>query len=384
MTSDIYCPKCRNKRIWKDGFRYPPKSHPVQRYLCRDCGYRFSSPSGQALYKSYLRNKRCQVGVSETEGTKNLTEVEIPKEGGLRGATETDQATVKGKIVEFTWNLYREGSSPETISTYTGMLKRILKLGADLFDPETVKDVIARQEWSNATKYIAVEAYKKFAEINGISWKAPRYRIEGKIPFIPLESELDALIAGCGKKTATVLQLLKETGMRIGQAARLRWEDLDFESKVIRINNPEKHGRARVLKVSSKLLNMLGRLPRNHVRVFGGSTSRALYRNYYNQRKRIASKLQNPRLLRITFHTFRHWKATMEYRRTRDILYVMRLLGHKRIENTLIYTQLSNSLESDEFHSATATSVEEARKLIEDGFEYVCQYEGTMLFRKRK
>ena len=42
----------------------------------------------------------------------------------------------------------------------------------------------------------------------------------------------------------------------------------------------------------------------------------------------------------ITFKTFRHFKATMEYHRTKDIIHVMRLLGHKNIKNTLVYTQL--------------------------------------------
>jgi len=48
----------------------------------------------------------------------------------------------------------------------------------------------------------------------------------------------------------------------------------------------------------------------------------------------ITHKLQNPRILKITFHTLRHWKDTMEYNRTKDILYVKQVLGHKRIENT--------------------------------------------------
>jgi len=43
------------------------------------------------------------------------------------------------------------------------------------------------------------------------------YKIR-KIPFIPTETEIDHLIAGCGRKTATLLQLLKETGIRIGEA----------------------------------------------------------------------------------------------------------------------------------------------------------------------
>jgi integrase len=98
---------------------------------------------------------------------------------------------------------------------------------------------------------------------------------------------------------------------------------------------------------------------------------------------KMSEKLGNPRLLRIHFHTLRHWKATMEYHRTKDILCVMKLLGHKNIANTLIYTQLVE-FEGDEYHSAIANNVEEAQKLIEAGFEYVCSHRDEILFRKRK
>ena len=60
-----------------------------------------------------------------------------------------------------------------------------------------------------------------------------------------------------------------------------------------------------------------------------------------------------------------------------------RLLGHKNIANTLIYTQLVE-FDSDEYCSAVANNVDEAKKLIEAGFKYVCSHNETMLFRKRK
>ncbi len=97
----------------------------------------------------------------------------------------------------------------------------------------------------------------------------------------------------------------------------------------------------------------------------------------------MAHKLQNERINKITFHTLRHWKATMEYAKTKDILHVMKLLGHRSVQNTLTYTQLVN-FEGDEFHSATAESVEEASHLVEAGFEYVCDFNHIKLFRKRK
>jgi hypothetical protein len=55
----------------------------------------------------------------------------------------------------------------------------------------------------------------------------------------------------------------------------------------------------------------------------------------------------------------------------------------RSIQNTLLYTQLVN-FESDDFHSATAQTVQEAQKFVEAGFEYVCDFTDVKLFRKRK
>jgi hypothetical protein len=49
----------------------------------------------------------------------------------------------------------------------------------------------------------------------------------------------------------------------------------------------------------------------------------------------------------------------------------------------LRYVQLI-SFPSDEFYCATAKDVNEAKALIERGFEYVCDVDGVKLFRKRK
>jgi integrase len=171
--------------------------------------------------------------------------------------------------------------------------------------------------------------------------------------------------------------------MRIGEALRLDWDDVDSEQRTVTLNNPEKHGNPRMFSISEKLIAMMGRLPRDSSKAFGNSSWRIMFNNFNAQRKRSAKKLGNPKLLKVHFHTFRHWKATMEYHRTKDILHVMRLLGHKNIANTLIYTQLVE-FESDEYCSAVANNVNEAKKLIEAGFEFVCSHNETMLFRKRE
>ncbi len=90
------------------------------------------------------------------------------------------------------------------------------------------------------------------------------------------------------------------------------------------------------------------------------------------QRKRLAENLQNPRIQQISFKTLRHFRATMFYHQTRDILATMQLLGHKNIQNTLVYTHLV-SWESDAFVSKVATSQKEISDLIEAGFEFILQ-----------
>jgi integrase len=312
----------------------------------------------------------------------NLAEVKPQQEEAVAGA-KLKPIEAEAKILEHAWMLKKQGYKESTIRQRVAMLKRIVKLGADLSNPESVKDVIARKDVSEATKLQLACAYDSYASANRIQWEIPNYSQSQKLPFIPLESEIDALIAGCGKKTATILQLLKETGMRIGEAWRLKWVDLDLEAGTVRVNEPEKNSNSRILKLSNKLIGMLDALPRKSEKIFGSTELQPAASHFWRQRRRLAQKLQNPRLDQISFHTLRHWKATTEYHRTRDILYVKHLLGHKSINNTMLYTQLI-SFESDEYASAVAKTLDEARKLVESGFEYVIDVEGVNLLRKRK
>jgi hypothetical protein len=64
--------------------------------------------------------------------------------------------------------------------------------------------------------------------------------------------------------------------------------------------------------------------------------------------------------------------ATMMYHKTKDILHVMKVLGHKNIQNTLKYTQLVN-IKDDEFVCKTAKTVDEIETYIETCFDYVCE-----------
>ena len=135
------CPKCHSSQIWKDGLR-KNKAQSIQRYICRDCEYRFSEKT--VLINAPSNSDTRQVGVSLT-GSKNLTEVE-PFKGGLTGAKALTNADVKTVIFQYAWWLKKQGYAETTIVTYRKLLSIMVKRGATLGDPESIKAMIAQQE----------------------------------------------------------------------------------------------------------------------------------------------------------------------------------------------------------------------------------------------
>jgi len=145
---------------------------------------------------------------------------------------------------------------------------------------------------------------------------------------------------------------------------------------------PEKRSNPRIFRMSQRLTAVLGSLPRSYGDRLFSVPEMPLdhFRdNFTQQRRRVAQKLKNPRLNRITFKTLCHFKGTMEYHRTEDILHVKQMLGHKRIENTLRYVQLAEELFKDqqEYVSKIARTEKDACELVEAGFEYVCKIART-------
>jgi integrase len=413
----------------------------VQRWLCRNCGYRFSqsnvkvniaaqileqSNPGKNVHKVRVasqdrsfkessddlpfkvREDVCSHNTSNLSilekglnalpnynryaevcdslrSSKNLAQPQLMN--GLAGAT-TD---LKGIILEYAWKMKKRGQAETTIKDRTFRLNGLVKKGADLMNPDSVETVLATENWTLANKRFYVNAYLSFTKAFKIPWEPIKVSCEPKEVFIPLESELDALICGSGKKTATFLQVLKTTGARCGEARQLKWTDINMEANTVSINAPEKGSRSRTVKVPSKTIAMLNSLPKTSLYVFNAHGSqdapkaRALQGVFSRTRDKLVRNLQNPRLRQIHFHTFRHWFATMLYAKTRDILYVKQQLGHKRVENTEVYTHLI-AFGSEEYHTAFATTLKEEDKLIQEGFEFIrySEKDQVAIYRKRK
>ena len=273
-----------------------------------------------------------------------------------------------------------------TIKTKLKAIKALSKK-VNLWDSEAVEHYIDISELCGGRKEIVAQAYVDWCRFKGFEYEKKKYHRERKLPYIPTEKDVDQLIGGfSNSKYSAFLQLIKETAFRPIEASRIRPLDIDIERRIITLNEPAKHSNPRQFRISAKLINMLNPLilRTDPAQRIWPSRLKHISDTIRKHRNKVAKRLGNPNLKRITLKTLRHWKATIEYHRTKDILYVKELLGHKNIQNTLIYTHLVEFEENDQYIVKVAKKLDEFTELLELGFNYVSDYEGMKVLRKRK
>jgi integrase len=240
----------------------------------------------------------------------------------------------------------------------------------NLWDNDAVSAFIQDGTWSEGYKESLEYCYLDWSRFQGFDFTPHHYNRTRKLPYVPTESELDSLIAGAKREYACYLQFLKESGWRPSEPLTLTPMDIQLEREIATLNAPKKGSNPRQIKLSKKLIAMITPI------VYHTKSKDKLWyvsrhtiaKNFNRLKKRLSIKLGNQNLTKITLYTFRHWKATMEYHRTKDILYVKALLGHKNIKNTLVYTHLVD-FKSDEWSCRVASTLNDAVELIEAGFE---------------
>ena len=277
-------------------------------------------------------------------------------------------------------------------STIASRKRSLISLArkTNLLDPETVKAHIERAQLTASRKNKLIDDVNGFYKYLGLPFNTVYYPVEGHLPHVPLESDIDLLISKLGTKMAAFTQLDKETGARPGELWRLEWADADLDHNTLTINHPEKDSNPRKFgRLSGKLVAMLHRVRRPGKYVFHADDvskdSFAYFgRLFFLERKRVASETGNERLLRVNWKSLRHFKGTTEYIKTKDIVHVMRVLGHKSIKNTMVYINLAGLDEDENYICKVATTKEERINLIEGGFAFVAKEGEEWYFRKRK
>jgi integrase len=300
-------------------------------------------------------------------------------------ATSSPEEITTSPIFQCCWELKKQGYAESTIEA-TGKRLRNISRHTNLEDPEQVRNFIASKECSSGFKESLAEAYDLYAKFRGLAWNKPFYERYDKQPKIPSEQRIEMLIANASRRLALILCLMRDLGTRPIELTWLKLKDFDLETGIVNITTA-KFGIGRTLKLKAQALAMLTlyanrkRLGLND-RLFPIKSS-SISESYRKLRNRLADKLQDSSFKSIRLYDFRHFRASMEYHRTKDLLYVKSFLGHRDLRSTLKYVQLVD-WGNDEYSCKVAKTVQEASALIEAGFDYVTELDAAKLFRKRK
>jgi integrase len=280
----------------------------------------------------------------------------------------------------------KNGYAESTIEA-TGKRLRGLAKNCDMSDPETVKGYVANKSCTNGFKETLVETYDFYVRSVGGQWEKPFYERYDRLPKIPTEERINMLIAKSTKRMALILSMMRDMGTRPVELTWLRVKDVNLENGTVNITSA-KHCVGRLLKLRVTTLDMLKQYINKQKlglddRIFPIKSS-TISESYRKLRASLSDKLQDPVFKTIRLYDFRHFKASTEYHKSKDLLYVKSVLGHKDLRTTLRYVQLLGDLGNDEYTCKAAKNVTEATQLIETGFEYITTVEGVQLFRKRK
>ncbi|MBT4485353.1 MAG: site-specific integrase [Candidatus Latescibacteria bacterium] len=152
--------------------------------------------------------------------------------------------------------------------------------------------------------------------------------------------ECERLIASCDGHIKPIVIMAINTGMRKGEILKLRWEHIDLENRIIKLDGSiTKDRERREIPITDELSNTLRNL-RTRVDVpfvFHDNTGRP----FKDIKKSFASALSRAKISDYTFRDNRHTFASNFIMATGDIKSLQELLGHATLTMTLRYAHLA-------------------------------------------
>jgi len=178
----LKCPECSSQRLCRDGIYYPPTGESIQRWLCKDCGYRFSEHKPQVVshenVKQSINTEDCLVSGYRLCAKLKVKKLDAAETKTVAGdiAPSLEQQTRKGLIINFMLYMKKQGFRPSTISTRAELMTTLLNQGVDLNNTEDVKFAIADKKCSEGYKKNLVLAYDTLLRMQGKKWDKPKYK----------------------------------------------------------------------------------------------------------------------------------------------------------------------------------------------------------------
>ncbi|WP_076591794.1 tyrosine-type recombinase/integrase [Herminiimonas arsenitoxidans] len=156
----------------------------------------------------------------------------------------------------------------------------------------------------------------------------------GLSPFVERSEEMQQMLQDAYDLTI----LLLDVGGRYSELANIEWARIDMDTRIIHLWR-SKVSNGSVLYMTDRVYYMLLKRKRNGPHVF--QNRKGLARGYSTQSIRKA--IRRAGLESCHVHTFRHTLATRLLQNGLSLYEVKEILGHSKIETTMIYAHLELS-----------------------------------------
>jgi integrase/recombinase XerD len=192
----------------------------------------------------------------------------------------------------------------------------------------------------SAIKFLYRHVLRSPKAIEGL----PRPRAERKLPRVLSRDQIARLVSAPeNPKHRAMLLLTYSGGLRVSEVVALRVDDIESERGLIRVRNA-KGAKDRYTTLSPLVLQVLRdywRAFRPRIWLFPGQRPDR-HLNARSAQKVITRAREKAGIpADVTMHTLRHSFATHLLEDGTDLRYVQELLGHRRPETTMIYTQVT-------------------------------------------
>jgi site-specific recombinase XerD len=251
------------------------------------------------------------------------------------------------------------GYSPRTRKVYVGHIRRYLEWlpagepTVESEDPHTnamayLVDLVRVRRVSRSYHNQAVSALRFFFETvlaaPTLADRIPRPKAERRLPHVLSRAEVARFLA-CIRhpKHRAVVLLIYSAGLRVGEAVRLRPEDLDVDRGLIRVRRG-KGGKDRYTLLSTRAVEAV-RIYQNAFPtgpwLFPGSRPGRHYTTRSVQRVIERAAAEAGIMKKVTPHTLRHSFATHLLEAGTGLRFIQELLGHHSSRTTELYTHVS-------------------------------------------
>jgi len=125
--------------------------------------------------------------------------------------------------------MQKRGYSEATIRAAVKTLRHLAG-HCNLLNPESFLNYNAIAKYGDNRRCHILNDLTRFYKSIGVPFDRPGHRVVEKLPFISLESDIEALISAVNPKTTVIMRLVKETWGRGGE----KWSDLDINKGTVR------------------------------------------------------------------------------------------------------------------------------------------------------